>query len=112
MKLDSAAIGEQQARHQREEFSGALRHDRYSDFGNATTAKLSARWQPTRSLLFRGSVGSGFKAPTVPQTSATRQLFDMVNDPYERFDVAAAHPDVVQAFDATLAAAARTIVRQ
>lgn len=64
------------------EFSGALRHDRYSDFGNATTAKLSARWQPTRSLLFRGSVGSGFKAPTVPQTSATRQLFGVTSAPY------------------------------
>lgn len=64
------------------ELTGALRQDRYSDFGTANTAKLSARWQPTTSLLFRGSVGSGFKAPTVPQTSATRQLFGVTGAPY------------------------------
>jgi len=64
------------------EFTGALRFDKYSDFGNATTAKLSARWQPARQVLVRGSVGSGFKAPTVPQTSATRQLFGVTAAPY------------------------------
>ena len=64
------------------EVPGAMRHDRYSDFGNANTAKLSARWQPTSSWLLRGSVGSGFKAPTVPQTSATRQLFGVTGAPY------------------------------
>ncbi len=64
------------------ELTGALRQDRYSDFGDATTAKLSGRWQPTKALLFRGSVGSGFKAPSVPQTSATRQLFGVTGAPY------------------------------
>lgn len=29
----------------------------------ATTAKISARFQPTSALLFRGSAGTGFKAP-------------------------------------------------
>lgn len=57
------------------ELTGSLRHDKYSDFGNATTAKLSARFQPSQSTLFRGSVGTGFKAPSVPQVAATRQQF-------------------------------------
>jgi iron complex outermembrane receptor protein len=57
------------------EMTGSLRHDKYSDFGNATTAKLSARYQPAQTLLFRGSMGTGFKAPSVPQVAATRQQF-------------------------------------
>lgn len=64
------------------EITGAVRHDRYSDFGNATTGKLSGRFQPSKSLLLRGSYGLGFKAPTVPQTSATRQLFGVTGAPY------------------------------
>jgi arylsulfatase A len=38
-------------------------------------------------------------------------LFDMVNDPYERFDVAATHPDIVAAMRDRLAAVARAIPR-
>lgn len=64
------------------ELSAALRHDRYSDFGNATTGKLSGRWQPSKTLLVRGSWGLGFKAPTVPQTGATLQLFGVTGAPY------------------------------
>lgn len=64
------------------ELSGALRWDDYSDFGTATTGKLAARYQPTRSLLLRGSVGTGFKAPTVPQANATRQLFGVTGGSY------------------------------
>jgi arylsulfatase A-like enzyme len=39
------------------------------------------------------------------------QLYDMVNDPYERFDVAAKHPDVVATMQERLAAVARAIPR-
>jgi iron complex outermembrane recepter protein len=64
------------------EATASLRWDKYSDFGNATTAKGSLRYQPTKELLFRGSVGTGFKAPTVPQTSATRQQFGVTSGNY------------------------------
>jgi iron complex outermembrane recepter protein len=64
------------------EATGSVRFDKYSDFGNSTTAKGSLRYQPTKELLFRASVGSGFKAPTVPQTSATRQLFGVTGGNY------------------------------
>ncbi|MFG6447448.1 TonB-dependent receptor [Roseateles sp. BYS180W] len=43
----------------------ALRHDRYQDVGSSSTPKLSLRWQPSRALLLRGAVGTGFRAPTV-----------------------------------------------
>jgi iron complex outermembrane recepter protein len=64
------------------EFTGSVRFDKYSDFGNATTAKASFKFQPTRELLFRGSVGTGFHAPTVPQVNAVLQPFGVTNDKY------------------------------
>ena len=43
----------------------ALRHDRYQAVGGATSPKLGLRYQPSSELLFRGSVGSGFRAPSM-----------------------------------------------
>ncbi|MFT4196329.1 MAG: TonB-dependent receptor [Pseudoxanthomonas sp.] len=43
----------------------AARFDHYSDFGNATSPKLSLRWQPLDSLTLRSSIGEGFRAPTL-----------------------------------------------
>ncbi|MDL2337413.1 MAG: TonB-dependent receptor [Pseudomonadota bacterium] len=57
------------------ELTAALRHDHYSDFGNTTNAKLSGRWQPVDGLLIRGSVGTGYKAPSILQVKAARQKF-------------------------------------
>lgn len=50
--------------------------------------------------------------PDAADAGATTQLFDLVNDPYERFDVASSHPDIVRGLQARLAEAARTIVRR
>lgn len=50
---------------------GALRNDHYSDFGNTTHAKLSAKWTPTEQWLLRAAVGSGFRAPTISQLQNT-----------------------------------------
>lgn len=64
------------------ELSTALRYDHYSDFGDATTAKGSFRWTPTKTLLVRGSVGTGFHAPTVPQVKAARQAYGVTSQKY------------------------------
>jgi iron complex outermembrane receptor protein len=64
------------------EVTGSARYDKYSDFGNATTAKASARWTPTPGFLMRASVGTGFKAPTVPQLRASLQQFGVTSEPY------------------------------
>ena len=45
----------------------ALRHERYSDFGSTTSAKGSARYAFTDALSLRGTVSSGFRAPSLAQ---------------------------------------------
>jgi iron complex outermembrane receptor protein len=49
----------------------ALRNDHYSDFGNTTNGKISAKWKPADPWLVRGSVGTGFRAPTLGQMQDT-----------------------------------------
>lgn len=66
------------------EMTGSLRTDNYSDFGNATTYKLQGRFQPTKTLLVRGSVGTGFKAPSVPQLAGPiQQLYGVTSNNYD-----------------------------
>jgi iron complex outermembrane receptor protein len=64
------------------EFGLAARYDHYSDFGSATTGKASFRWNPTGPFLLRGSVGTGFHAPTVPQLNAAARPFGVTSDKY------------------------------
>ena len=47
------------------EFNVAVRFDHYEGVGSATTPKASARWQPMPSVLVRGAVGKGFRAPSL-----------------------------------------------
>lgn len=64
------------------ELTPSLRHDRYDDFGSKTTWKLAGRWQPSPQWLVRGSLGTGFKAPTVPQINAATQSFGVTGGTY------------------------------
>lgn len=52
---------------ERLEVSTALRHDRYSDFGHVTTGKLGWKFQLLERAWLRGSLGTGFRAPTLGQ---------------------------------------------
>ena len=45
----------------------AVRHDKYSDFGNTTNPKVSVAWRPAPTVMVRGSWGEGFRAPTFVQ---------------------------------------------
>jgi iron complex outermembrane recepter protein len=65
------------------ELTGSARLDHYSDVGTASTAKTSARWQPFAGFLLRGSAGTGFRAPTVPQTKAATQAYGQTSSPYD-----------------------------
>ena len=60
----------------------ALRHDHYDGFGGADTAKASFKWVATSDLLVRGSLGTGFHAPTVPQVSSPIQPYGVTSDKY------------------------------
>ncbi len=43
----------------------AGRFDNYSDFGSTVNPKVGFRYQPVQALLFRGSWGTGFRAPSL-----------------------------------------------
>lgn len=45
------------------EMQVAGRYDQYSDFGDTVNPKVAALYRPVRSVLIRGSAGTGFKAP-------------------------------------------------
>ena len=62
------------------ELNGSVRHDQYSDFGNANTYKASTRWAISSQAILRASVGTGFRAPGLtslwtPQTTGTSAQF-------------------------------------
>ncbi len=68
--------------------SGALRHERYSDFGSTTSAKGSARYAFTPDLSLRGTASSGFRAPSLAQqfytiTTTNFSVVNNVNTPIE-----------------------------
>ncbi|MFZ1703826.1 MAG: TonB-dependent receptor [Saprospiraceae bacterium] len=48
-------------------FSGALRYENYSDFGNTLNYKLASRYNILDGLALRASVSSGFRAPSLAQ---------------------------------------------
>ena len=47
----------------------AIRYEDFSDFGNTTKGKLSARWQLNDTWALRGAYSTGFKAPTIGQSN-------------------------------------------
>ncbi len=52
------------------ELQAAVRHERYSDFGNSTTGKLGFKWGVLPStLVLRGTAATGFRAPSISQIS-------------------------------------------
>jgi iron complex outermembrane receptor protein len=62
------------------EANASVRYDKYSVIGNATTYKSSLRWAPSKSVVVRASLGTGFRAPTLedlyePQTLGTSEQF-------------------------------------
>lgn len=64
------------------EFGLAARYDNYSDFGDTVNAKGSFRWTPMPNLMVRGSIGTGFHAPTVPQVNATLRSYGVTSGKY------------------------------
>lgn len=49
------------------EISLAGRYESYSDFGETTTGKISARWEPMDGVAVRGTASTGFRAPSLQQ---------------------------------------------
>lgn len=51
---------------ERLELSVAGRYENYSDFGDAANPKVGLLWAPIDSLSFRGTYGTSFRAPSLP----------------------------------------------
>lgn len=60
----------------------ALRYENYGGtVGSTTDPKIAARWQATDKLAIRGSFGTAFRGPSIPQTGlATSTTF--IDDPF------------------------------
>jgi iron complex outermembrane receptor protein len=58
---------------QRWEAGAALRGDHDDRVGGAVTGKLHTRWQVTPALMWRASMGTGFRTPTLGQLVAPQQ---------------------------------------
>ncbi len=46
----------------------AVRHERFSDFGDTTVGKLTGRWDVTPAFAIRGTASTGFRAPTLAES--------------------------------------------
>ncbi|MCZ2397277.1 MAG: TonB-dependent receptor [Chitinophagales bacterium] len=53
---------------------GAVRAENYSDFGFTSNFKLAARYKATSNLNLRGSVSTGFRAPSLQQLNFSSTL--------------------------------------
>jgi iron complex outermembrane recepter protein len=67
----------------------AGRFEDYDDFGNTSDYKLTARFQPVESLVLRGAVSTGFRAPSLGQIffSTVSTNFLSVNGVLTPFEV-------------------------
>jgi len=65
------------------EFTAAVRHDRYSDFGNTTNPKIGLRFQPSKEILLRASASTGFRAPSLYELNSAQAYTNTgtVSDP-------------------------------
>lgn len=68
------------------ELGAALRADRDSLGGSALTGQTHARWRASPTVTWRGSAGTGFKAPALAQAAATQQ--NQGDTQYHRCDAA------------------------
>jgi iron complex outermembrane receptor protein len=59
----------------------AGRYEHYSDFGNTTTGKAAARYEPIHGIAFRGAVSSGFRAPSLGQEFFSNTAINFVGTP-------------------------------
>ncbi len=58
--------------------SGTVRTENYSDFGNAFVYKFSTRYKFSDALTLRGSLSSGFRAPTLHQIYTQKAQYSFV----------------------------------
>lgn len=58
--------------------SGTIRTENYSDFGNAFVYKFSSRYKISDAFTLRGSISSGFRAPTLHQIYTQKAQYSFI----------------------------------
>ena len=58
---------------------GALRFERFSDFGSTTNGKVAASFRAANELLFRSSASTGFRAPSLQQVYFSSTFTDFIS---------------------------------
>lgn len=67
------------------ELQAAVRHEKYSDFGNKTVPGVGAKWAVSQDFLMRATYSKGFRAPTLPENSKSNAIFfTTITDPILR----------------------------
>ncbi|AZQ62231.1 TonB-dependent receptor [Flammeovirga pectinis] len=54
----------------------AVRYENYSDFGSTLNGKIASRYEVSKALAFRGSVSTGFRAPSLAQIHYNTKFTD------------------------------------
>lgn len=75
--------------------------EKYSDFGWTTNARLALRYEVTNSLAWRGSTGTGYRAPSLGQIGFTRTLPNIASDVLTSRRVAQVNSPLARALGAT-----------
>ncbi len=67
------------------ELQGAVRQEKYSDFGSKTVPGIGAKLTVTPEFLLRATFSKGFRAPTLPENSKSSAIFFItITDPVLR----------------------------
>jgi iron complex outermembrane receptor protein len=79
------------------DINAAARISDYSFLSPTVTGKIGARWKPTKDLIFRGSFGRGFRAPSIGELFGAKSRFDAtLTDPCSNFNRPEVSPDTRQ----------------
>jgi iron complex outermembrane recepter protein len=62
----------------RAKLQGALRYEKFSDFGSTVTGKVAGAYRVADSVLLRGSASTGFRAPSLQQVYFSSTFTDFV----------------------------------
>jgi iron complex outermembrane receptor protein len=68
---------------------GAIRLENYTDFGFTSNYKLATRYKITDNFNIRGSISTGFRAPSLPQINFSNTLTTFVGPNLEEEHIAA-----------------------
>lgn len=73
--------------------SGAIRYEDFSDFGGTLNAKIAGLYEVNENLNLRGSLSTGFRAPTLGQSNLQRSSTGFVNGALtEQLTIASTNP--------------------